>query len=565
MLTLRSRLAIYGVATTICATLVLTDPLCSAGLSYLDKSGGLQTPAMDGGRTEIEFGDVNGDGNLDLVSIGDHGSPFVNTNEHGVMVWFGNGAGQWSVFQNGNFGYGGVALGDVNNDGLMDIGYGMHHDYAGGDFGDQLLEVALGDGTGMNWTPWDNGLASNGETWGMFGTDFADVDNDGDLDVGSLSFGCCAGIHVYLNHGDGTWTQSFGSLGGNSAMDFVFGDVNGDGLADFATAHGNGTVYIGDGKGGFVLADGNFPGSSWRSGVSLGDVNDDGRDDLSFRGETGIHVFSWISQGVWQDLSGSLATIGSFSLTQIADMNLDGHGDVVAVKDELVVVYTGDGAGDWNLAATIIGPEACGTAALRAGIDADHNGFPDVARVAEENCGQFGDGTNRPRFYAESSIPKSPSMYAAYPRGGEVFVAGSVRFVDWHAAVPRPLGRPTVSIELSTSGPDGPWSLLASSLANNGRYQWNMSASLPSSNNCYLRYMLEIDSDASAVTPSAFTIIGGALLGDIDGDGSVGASDLLILLANWGPCRDCDDCPADLNGDCTVGAADLLILLANWG
>ncbi len=54
-------------------------------------------------------------------------------------------------------------------------------------------------------------------------------------------------------------------------------------------------------------------------------------------------------------------------------------------------------------------------------------------------------------------------------------------------------------------------------------------------------------------------------LGDLNCDGAVGASDVLILLANWGPCGDCDDCPADLNGDCTVGAGDILILLANWG
>lgn len=52
---------------------------------------------------------------------------------------------------------------------------------------------------------------------------------------------------------------------------------------------------------------------------------------------------------------------------------------------------------------------------------------------------------------------------------------------------------------------------------------------------------------------------------DLDGSGSVGASDLLILLSNWGPCENCDDCPADLNGDCIVGAADLLMLLVNWG
>ncbi|MCH8913930.1 MAG: VCBS repeat-containing protein [Planctomycetes bacterium] len=52
---------------------------------------------------------------------------------------------------------------------------------------------------------------------------------------------------------------------------------------------------------------------------------------------------------------------------------------------------------------------------------------------------------------------------------------------------------------------------------------------------------------------------------DLDGDGMVGPMDLAILLGNWGPCADCDDCPADLDGDCTVGPADLAILLGNWG
>ncbi len=55
------------------------------------------------------------------------------------------------------------------------------------------------------------------------------------------------------------------------------------------------------------------------------------------------------------------------------------------------------------------------------------------------------------------------------------------------------------------------------------------------------------------------------LSGDIDGDGTVGVKDLLILLGSWGPCVDCAFCVADLDGDCTVGVPDLLILLANWG
>ncbi len=53
--------------------------------------------------------------------------------------------------------------------------------------------------------------------------------------------------------------------------------------------------------------------------------------------------------------------------------------------------------------------------------------------------------------------------------------------------------------------------------------------------------------------------------GDLDGDGSVGVSDLLILLGSWGPCGNCDACIADLNGDCLVGVPDLLFLLGNWG
>ncbi len=63
-------------------------------------------------------------------------------------------------------------------------------------------------------------------------------------------------------------------------------------------------------------------------------------------------------------------------------------------------------------------------------------------------------------------------------------------------------------------------------------------------------------------------VVGLNPVGDLDGDGTVGVADLLILLANWGPCAECKlpgDCPPDLDDDCSVGVPDLLILLANWG
>jgi hypothetical protein len=52
---------------------------------------------------------------------------------------------------------------------------------------------------------------------------------------------------------------------------------------------------------------------------------------------------------------------------------------------------------------------------------------------------------------------------------------------------------------------------------------------------------------------------------DLDGDGTVGAADLLALLVVWGPCVNKSGCPEDLDDNGTVGASDLLALLVNWG
>jgi len=54
------------------------------------------------------------------------------------------------------------------------------------------------------------------------------------------------------------------------------------------------------------------------------------------------------------------------------------------------------------------------------------------------------------------------------------------------------------------------------------------------------------------------------VVGDLNGDGTVNAADLTILLGAWGPCPPGSPCPADLDGDGAVNAADLATLLARW-
>lgn len=53
---------------------------------------------------------------------------------------------------------------------------------------------------------------------------------------------------------------------------------------------------------------------------------------------------------------------------------------------------------------------------------------------------------------------------------------------------------------------------------------------------------------------------------DLDGDGMVSVSDLILLIVAWGPCPDPPlPCPADIDGNGEVNVLDLVELIVNWG
>jgi hypothetical protein len=478
-------------------------------VSYTACEAGLDQPEWDGGDTELELADVDGDGHIDIVSVGDHGNPLINTDQEGILVWLGNGRGEWQHVHYGHLGYGGVAVGDVDGDGVADVGYGIHHDYGDGDLGDQLLEVALGDGTGAFWAPWDDGLATHGENWGLFSTDFGDVDGDGDLDVGSIGFGASSGLQVYLNDRDGSWRRSFGFLGGNSRHVFAFGDVDGDGHRDVVAAKEEGTVWRGDGDGFFAEADGNLPatGGLGRRGPSLGDVDADGRDDLAFCDGAGQPEV-WLSRGVgvWEDASSGIPALGTCEHTALHDMDGDGTMDLVSFGNGELHVLAGDGTGvGW----TEIGHHSTGddpgsSQAFRVGGDADHNGRPDVVLVDENRLSPF-TYRNEIHAYCETSPRSELKVRIVRPGPHRRWLAGATVFVEWAAEVP-PDQKATIDLELSLHGISGPWRPIADGLPNSGRHQWTVPA--PASNQARLRVTARaLGETVSAVSSEPFEIV----------------------------------------------------------
>ncbi len=479
-------------------------------LSYQRLTNGLAEPDFDEGHTDFAFDDINMDGNIDILTVGDHGSPNFNSAQHGIIVWFGDGAGNFENYMNGNFGYGGIAIGDVNNDGHKDVGYGVHHNYSGTNWGDQLNEVVLGDGTGMNWEVWDEGLSGNGEDWGMFETDFGDVDNDGDLDLVSNSFGSGAGVHVYLNQGDGTWEQSFGFLNGNSDNNVEFGDFNSDGYLDFIASHEFGSVYFGDGTGSFTNNDNGLPTLATfevRSGISVGDANTDGSADISFVNSSGgIAVYLWDKNTnmSWVSMSGELPQTGSFDFTELVDLNADGLMDITAIENETISFWLGDGLGNWTFETTFsIDPTADGKA-FRAGGDFDHNGHPDLVLLAE--IGPWYNYQNYMYCFKENDPADSLWIMPQFPTGNENFYPGSVQFIKWASEVPAGENS-SVNIEISAFGPQDPWWMLANELPNNGKHQWIV----PNfgSNQVFLKFTVNHESgSATSITQAAFNIYG---------------------------------------------------------
>jgi len=220
----------------------------------------------------ISLGDVNNDGVLDTVSLGNNAA----------VIHVGNGDGTFkaplSIALSAITSANDITIADINNDGFLDIGAAVQYS-SGAD--DASAYIILGNGNGTFRAPY---LYNNGNFGSSTGNSlaFTDVNNDGQLDMlESATNDGANGAYfaVRLGNGDGqfkavTYTNTFSVSGGVLEN----ADFNNDGFQDFIVTGSEGAfVYLGTGTGTFTRGTSFVPASSF---LQAGDFNSDGNIDI---------------------------------------------------------------------------------------------------------------------------------------------------------------------------------------------------------------------------------------------------------------------------------------------
>ncbi len=279
---------------------------CAWDLSFNEGGQTLGSGYCDG----LALGDVDNDGDLDI---------FLCNYDGPSKVYLNNGAGTFTD-SGQSLGSGDSiipVLGDLDGDGDLDAFVT--------NINGQSNKVWLNDGSG-NFTDSGQTLGNNG-----VGAALGDLDGDGDLDIFiATDNGSGQPDEVWLNDGSGNFSSNGQSLGNEGGRCVALGDVDDDGDLDafVANVSGGNKVWLNNGSGIFTDS-GQTPGSLNSTGVQLGDLDRDGDLDafVSTNGNQPDKV--WLNNGSGT-FSDSGQALGSETGTDVWLGDLDGDGDLDA-------------------------------------------------------------------------------------------------------------------------------------------------------------------------------------------------------------------------------------------
>ncbi|MCA9149424.1 MAG: VCBS repeat-containing protein, partial [Planctomycetales bacterium] len=214
------------------------------------------------GAYSVHAADVDGDGDLDALSA----SATDNT-----IAWYPN----LTIHRTACFNVNNTIATDADNP------YSVYAADVDGDGDLDALSASALDDT----IAWYENTAGDGSVWtkrtiatnaaGAQSVYAVDMDGDGDLDAFVVNLN--QSNRVWLNNGDGRFTDSGQSLGNHNSRSVALGDLDGDGDLDafVANAVQANRVWLNDGSGNFTPS-GQSLGDHFSRGVSLGDLDGDG-------------------------------------------------------------------------------------------------------------------------------------------------------------------------------------------------------------------------------------------------------------------------------------------------